>query len=105
MLLILAGCGTQGASSDDTLCVRRAVTAVLHVDSDDPRAVWATNAAGITISLRLPDGYRVTEDDTVVNAEGRAIAASGDTIVSGCADLLQDALLITEADILRKPSN
>jgi hypothetical protein len=105
MLLVLAGCGPLGASADDAMCVNRAVTADLHVDHDDPRGLWATNASGITISVRLPDGYGVTEDDTVVDAEGRAIATSGDTIVSGCADLLQDALLITEADIRPKPSN
>ena len=105
MLLVLAGCGPLGASADDAMCMNRAVTADLHVDHDDPRGLWATNAAGITISVRLPDGYGVTEDDTVVDADGRVIATSGDTIVSGCADLLRDALLITEADIRRKPAN
>ena len=106
VLLVAAGCGPQGASADDALCINRALTGVLHVDHDDPRAVWATNTAtGTTISVRLPGGYGVTEDDLVVDDAGRPIAASGDTIVGGCADLMQDALLITEADIRRTPSN
>ena len=106
ILLVVAGCGSQGAPADDALCINRAVTGVLHVDHDDPRAVWATNAAtGVTIRVRLPGGYGVTEDDTVVDDTGRPIAASGDTIVSGCSDLMENALLITEADIRRKPSN
>ena len=106
MLLVVAGCGPQGASADDARCINRARTGVLHVDHDDPRAVWATNTAtGTTIRVRLPGGYGVTEDDHVVDDAGRLIAASGDTIVGGCADLMQDALLITEADIRRKPSN
>ena len=67
--------------------------------------LWATGAAGRTISLRLPSGYSVTADDEVVDPDGHAIATSGDTIVGGCADLMQDALLITEADIRRKPSS
>jgi hypothetical protein len=106
MLLVVAGCGSQGAPADDALCIRRPVTGVLHVDSDDPRAVWATSVAtGRTISVRLPSGYSVTPDDEVVDPDGNAIATNGDTIVSGCADLMQDAYLITEADIRRTPSN
>jgi hypothetical protein len=106
VLLVAAGCGSPGASADDALCINRALTGVLHVDHDDPRAVWATNAAtGRNISVRLPGGYGVTEDDLVVDEAGRTIAANGDTIVGGCADLMQDALLITEADIRRTPSN
>ena len=106
MLLVAAGCGSQGAPGDDALCVRRPITGVLHVDSDDPRAVWATSlATGRTISVRLPSGYSVTADEEVVDPAGHAIATNGDTIVSGCADLMQDAFLITEIDIRRKPSN
>jgi hypothetical protein len=105
-ILLVAGCGPQGASAEDALCINRALTGVLHVDHDDPRGVWATNAAtGITIRVRLPGGYGVTEDDTVIDDAGRPIAATGDTIVSGCADLMDNALLITEADIRRTPSN
>ena len=62
-------------------------------------------ATGRTISLRLPSGYSVTPDDEVVDPDGHAIATNGDTIVGGCADLMQDALLITETDIRRKPSS
>jgi|SRR5215204_218034 len=105
VLLAIAGCGS--ASDDgqpDDLCVNRALTAVLTVDVDDPRSIWATNSAtGHVISLRLPDGYGVTADDELVDADGRVIAQTGDVIVGGCADLLQDALLITEDDIRREP--
>ena len=103
-LLVAAGCGSPGAPADDALCIRRPITGVLHIDSDDPRTVWATGlATGRTISLRLPSGYGVTPDDEVVDPDGHAIATNGDTILGGCADLMQDALLITETDIRRKP--
>ena len=106
VLILIAGCGSQGAPADDALCIRRPITGVLHIDSDDPRAVWATGlATGRTISLRLPSGYGVTPDDEVVDPDGHAIATNGDTIVGGCADLMQDALLITESDIRREPSS
>ena len=106
MVLVTAGCGSQGAPADDALCIRRPITGVLHVDSDDPRAVWATSiATGRTISVRLPTDYSVTPDDQVVDPDGHAIATNGDTVVSGCADLMQDAFLVTETDIRRKPSN
>ena len=85
------------------LCVNRVVNAVLTVDADDPRVIWATNAAGIELSLRIPGGYGVTPDDEIINAEGQVIATTGDRIVGGCADLLQDALMITEANIRRAP--
>ena len=105
LLLVFAGCGS---GADDPLqgdlCVNRAVKGVLTVDADDPRAVWATNTAtGHEISLRLPDGYGVTAEDELVDADERVIARTGDAIVGGCADLLQDALLITEDNIRREP--
>ena len=81
------------------LCVNRVVNAVLTVDVDDPRAIWATNAAGITIPLRIPDGYGVTDENLIVDPDGDPIGRSGDIIVGGCSDLLQNALLITEANI------
>ena len=105
VLLVIAGCGSasdDGLSGD--LCMNRALTAVLTVDVQDPRSIWATNAAtGNTLSLRLPDGYGVTADDEIVNADGRVIGETGDVIVGGCADLLQDALLITETNIRHEP--
>ena len=103
LVLVIAGCGAGSNAMPSDLCVSRVVNAVLTVDADDPRMIWATNAAGIVISLRLPGGYAVTQDDEVVDAEGRVIADSGDTIVGGCADLLQDALLISETNIRRVP--
>ena len=37
------------------------------------------------------------------DAEGRVIADSGDSIVGGCADQLQNALLISETNVRREP--
>jgi hypothetical protein len=103
LLLVIAGCGPGSASMPADLCVNRVVNAVLTVDADDPRMIWATNAAGIELRIRLPDGYGVTPEGELVNADGQVIADSGDHIVGGCADLLQDALLISEANIQREP--
>jgi hypothetical protein len=104
LLVALAGCGP--ATSDlmgDDMCVDRALNAVLTVDSADPRAVWATNAAGLTVDLRLPAGYGVNDDNQIIDADGQSIGQSGDLITGGCADLLDDALLITEANIRPAP--
>jgi hypothetical protein len=103
LLLAIVGCGAGSESMPDDLCVNRALNAVLSVDADDPRMIWATNAAGIVIPIRLPGGYAVTPDNEVVDAEGQVIADSGDAVVGGCSDLLQDALLITEANVRREP--
>ena len=104
LLVALAGCGP--ATSDlmgEDMCVNRALNAVLMVDIDDPRVVWATNAAGLTINLRLPPDYGVTDDDQIIDADGHAIGHTGDVITGGCSDLLEDALLITEANIRPAP--
>lgn len=104
LLLVLAGCSAaaEDAMGGD-LCVNRVVKAVLTVDIDDPRAIWATNAAGITIPLRLPGDYAVTDDNQIVDADGHPIGQTGDTIVGGCSDLLDNALLITEENIRQEP--
>jgi hypothetical protein len=103
LLLVIAGCGPGAASMPADLCVNRVVNAVLTIDADDPRMIWATNVAGIELRIRLPGGYGVTPEGELVNADGQVIADSGDHIVGGCADLLQDALVITEANIRREP--
>ena len=100
----IAACGSGTTGAPEDLCINRVLTAVLTVDSDDPRVIWATNAAtGQDIDVRLPGGFGVTPEDQVVNEDGRVIAVSGDIIEGGCSDLLQDALLIDEADIRREP--
>jgi hypothetical protein len=104
LLLVVAGCSSaaEDAMGGD-LCVNRVVRAVLTVDVDDPQAIWATTSAGITIPLRLPDGYGVTDDNRIVDADGVTIGQTGDVIVGGCSDLLENALLITEEDIRHEP--
>jgi len=103
LLLVIAGCGPGSTAMPSDLCVSRVVNAVLTVDADDPRTIWATNAAGIELTIRLPGGYGVTPGNEVVDAEGRVIADSGDRIVGGCADLLQNTLLISETNVRREP--
>jgi hypothetical protein len=100
LLLVVAGCSSaaEDAMGGD-MCVNRVVRAVLTVDAEDPRMVWATNAAGIELPIRLPDGYGVTDDNRIVDADGVPIGQTGDVIVGGCSDLLENALLITEENI------
>ena len=104
LLFVLAGCSAaaEDAMGGD-LCVNRVLNAVLTVDVADPRAIWATNASGIVIELRLPDGYGVTDDNHIVDANGDPIGQTGDVITSGCSDLLENALLITEENIRHQP--
>jgi hypothetical protein len=109
VVLLSASCSPIAAEDDPTqeaLCVEGSVTAILQVDLDDPRVIWAINGpTAQTLDLRIPGGYGVTEDDEIVDPDGRVIATTGDTIVSGCADIVQGALWISEHDIERRPAN
>ena len=106
-LLVIAACGPPAAEDDptaDAMCVEGTVTAVLQVDLDDPRVIWGTQPdTGGTLGLRLAGGYGVTPEDEIVDPDNRVIARTGDTIVSGCRDIIQGAVWISEADIRRAP--
>jgi hypothetical protein len=80
---------------------KTAVDAELHVDTSDDRYIWAIDRqTGAAISLRIPGGYGVsTEPDAVVDPIGAVIGRTGDVIVSGCMDIVQNALMIDETDI------
>ena len=104
--LLVAACSPLAAEqpTQKPFCLQGPVRAVLQVDTNDPRVIWATNAdTGKAFGLRLPGGYGVNEQDQLVDPDGRVIGETGDTIVSGCADIIQDALEISEDDIRRKP--
>ena len=104
--LFVAACSPLAAEqpTQKPFCREGQVRAVLQVDTDDPRVIWATNAdTGQAFELRLPGGYGVNEHDQIVDPDGRVIGETGDAIVSGCADIIQDALEISEADIRRTP--
>jgi hypothetical protein len=105
-LLAIAGCSALAAEqpTERTFCLQGPVRAVLQVDTADPRVIWGTNVdTGQVFNLRLPRGYGVNEHDQIVDPDGRVIGETGDAIVSGCADIIQDALEISEADIRRTP--
>jgi hypothetical protein len=104
--LFVGACGPLAAEqpTQTPFCLQGQVRAVLQVDTDDPRVVWATNAdTGQAFELRLPGGHGVNEHDQIVDPDGRVIGETGDMIVSGCADIIEDALEISEADIHRTP--
>jgi len=108
-VLVIASCGAAPAEEDptsDAMCIEGTVTAVLQVDLDDPRVIWATQPdTGGTLGLRLGGGYGITPQDEIVDPHDRVIARTGDTIVSGCRDIIQGAIWISEADIRRAPDN
>jgi hypothetical protein len=104
--LLIAACSPLAAEqpTQEPFCLQGTVRAILQIDTDDPRVIWASNAdTGNVFELRLPGGYGVNEHDQLVDADGRVIGESGDMIVSGCADIIEDALEISEADIRRAP--
>lgn len=80
------------------------MNAELHVDPSDERWIWAidleTRAA---LSLRIPGGYGVTTSDppAIIDPAGREIGRTGDKLVSGCHDVIQNAFAIDESDIVR----
>jgi len=103
--LAIAGCSPLAAEqpTERPFCLQGPVRAVLQVDTADPRVIWGTNVdTGQVFDLRLPRGYGVNEHDQIVDPDSRVIGETGDA-VSGCADIIQDALEISEADIRRTP--
>ena len=100
---ILAACGMDtGRFLSPEGCTNKAtIDAVLHVDPSDERWIWAIDRrSGEAISLRIPGGYGVTTDEpAILDPSGRSIGHTGDLIVSGCHDLIQNALMIDASDI------
>ena len=100
----VAGCGVDTSRILSPDCTSKAtVNAELHVDSGDPRWIWAIDhQTGAPISLRIPGGYGVAPStNTIVNPAGQVVGRTGDELVSGCKDIVQNALLIDESDIRR----
>ena len=80
---------------------KETVDAELHVDPGDDRWIWAVDRqSGAAISLRIPGGYGVSTDPpAILDPAGREIGRTGDILVSGCRDLIQDALMVDQSDI------
>jgi hypothetical protein len=107
--LIVAGCDGLNASAilaPD--CNHKAtLDAVLHVNPSDDRWIWAIDRSnGQAISLRLgPTTPGVsTTPPAIIDQAGNAIGKTGDIIVSGCYDIVQDAYQIDGTD-LRPPDS
>ena len=101
----VAGCGvdTGGIMSPEGCTNKTTVKAELHVDTGDARYIWAIDRrTGASISLRIPGGYGVASNpDAIVDPVGNVIGRTGDELVSGCTDVVQNALMIDESDIRR----
>ena len=100
----VAGCGVDTSRILSPDCSSKAtVNAELHVDSGDPRWIWAIDRqTGAAISLRIPGGYGVAPStNTIVDPAGQVIGRTRDELVSGCTDLIQNALMIDESAIRR----
>jgi hypothetical protein len=102
-ILTVAGCSidTSGVLSAEGCTDKATVDAELHVDTTDERYIWAIDRqTGGMISLRIPGGYGVqAAPDAIVDADGTVIGRTGDWLVSGCVDSIQNALMIDETDI------
>jgi hypothetical protein len=106
--LALAGCGglnTSAILAPD--CSHKAtLDAVLHVDPSDDRWIWAIDrSSGMAISIRLgPNAPGVNPDPpSIIDQAGNEVGRTGDLIVSGCYDMVQNAYQIDGTD-LRRPS-
>jgi hypothetical protein len=103
--VVATGCGvdTSRVLSPEGCTNKTAVDADLHVDSADPRTIWAIDRqTGTELSLRIPGGYGVAEGQVgIIDPGDHVIGRTGDHIVSGCTDVIQHALMIDESDIRR----
>jgi hypothetical protein len=97
--LMTVSCGVAFPDDAGRCASKVALAAKLTVDMSQSAVIWATDANGGTISLRIPAGYGVRDDNRIVDATGRPFAKTGDLIVSGCQDLVQNAVMISEADV------
>jgi hypothetical protein len=101
--LIASGCGfdTSRIMSPEGCANKEKVDAELHVDPGDDRWIWAVDRqSGAAISLRLADAYGVaTDPPAIVDQTGQPIGRTGDLVISGCRDLIQNALMIDQSDI------
>jgi hypothetical protein len=97
--LVTISCGIAFPDDAGHCAAKVALAARLTVDMSQPAVIWATDANGSRISLRIPGGYGVTSNNTIVDPDRRPFAKTGDLIVSGCQDLVQNAVMISEADV------
>lgn len=98
----LSGCGFDTSAILAPDCNHKVqVDAELHVDPTDDRWIWAVDRqTGQAISLRIGGGYGVSQEPpAIVDATGRVIGRTGDLIVSGCRDIVQDAIQIDDSDL------
>ena len=108
--LVLAVAAVAGCNSDTNEFMspegctdKTTFDADLHVDTSDERNIWAIDRqTGAIISLRIPGGYGVSSaPDAIIDPDGSVIGRSGDRVVSGCVDSIQNALMVDETDIQR----
>jgi hypothetical protein len=107
--LALTACGLvapEQPAGAARCAIKERLNARLHVDSNDARAIWATDiGTNAPIALRIPAGYGVLHEDGDEAIVGLTdvIGRSGDLIVSGCRDTIQNAFMIDESDIRPQP--
>jgi len=101
--LAVSGCGLSTSAILAPDCSHKAtLDAELHVDPSDERSIWGIDRkTGQAISLRLgPNAPGVTPDPpAIIDAAGKEIGKTGDRIVSGCFDLVQNAYQIDGSDL------
>jgi hypothetical protein len=103
MALVAGGCGFDTSAILAPDCGRKVtLDAELHVDPSDDRWIWAIDRqTGNAISLRLgPDAPGVsTTPPAIIDGAGREVGKTGDLIVSGCYDVIQNAYQIDGSDL------
>ena len=103
--LAAAACGLDASAILAPDCSHKAtLDAELHVDPTDERWVWGIDrGTGQPISIRL-NGNAVgisTTAAAIVDAGGDEVGKTGDLIVSGCFDMVQNAYEIDGSDLRR----
>ena len=105
---VVSACGasTSWILSPEGCSTKATVDATLIVDPSDDRWIWGVDrTTGADMSLRLPGGYGVstgTDDGgppALVMPSGMAFGHTGDHVVTGCRDIVQNALMIDENDV------
>ena len=101
--LVASACGLDSSAILAPDCSHKGtLDAELQVDPSDERWIWAIDrGTGQTISLRLRgDAIGITTTPpAIIDEAGREVGKTGDLIVSGCFDMIQNAYQIDGSDL------
>jgi hypothetical protein len=102
----LGGCDASSVVLPDLTaeCRKQPTRAVLHLDADDSRQLWATRSddgADIVVRPRSDTGWRLDPGPPMrlVDSSGEVVGRDGDILLSVCFDVIMGTYQIGPDDL------